>query len=89
MIGKGNEYNNLKKFIVENKLDDQVKILNFKNNVYPYYRKADLFLLSSLYEGLPNTLIEALTFGIPIISSNCKTGPREILNKKNMENYSN
>jgi len=82
LIGKGNEYNNLKKFIVENKLDDQVKILNFKNNVYPYYRKADLFLLSSLYEGLPNTLIEALTFGIPIISSNCKTGPREILNKK-------
>jgi len=82
LIGKGSEYKNLKKFINENKLNNQIKILNFKSNIYPYYRKADIFVLSSLYEGLPNTLIEALTFGVPIISSNCKTGPKEILNKK-------
>ena len=56
--------------------------MNFQNNVYPYYKKADLFILSSLYEGLPNTLIEALSFGVPIISTDCKTGPREIMKKK-------
>ena len=82
LIGKGNEYTNLKRFIDNNKLNKQVKILNFKSNVYPYYKKADIFVLSSLYEGLPNTLIEALSFGVPIISSNCKTGPKEILNKE-------
>lgn len=82
LIGKGSEYSNLKKFIDKEKLNDHVKILNFKQNIYPYYRKADLFILSSLYEGLPNTLIESLTLGIPIISTNCKTGPKEILNKR-------
>ncbi len=80
LIGKGNKYHYLKKFINEKSLNKKVRILNFKNNIYPYYKKADLFILSSLYEGLPNVLIEALTFGIPIIASNCKTGPKEILN---------
>ena len=82
LIGKGDEYKNLIKFIKENKLNNEIKIISFKNNVYPYYLKADVFVLSSLYEGLPNALIEALTFGLPIISTNCKTGPKEILNKK-------
>ena len=82
LIGKGSEYDNLQKFIDENKLNNQIKILSFKANIYPYYKKADIFVQSSLYEGLPNTLIEALTFGLPIISTNCKTGPKEILNNK-------
>jgi len=82
LIGKGSEYYHLQKFINENKLNNHIKILNFKDNIYPYYKKADVFVLSSLYEGLPNTLIEALTFGLPIISTNCKTGPKEILNKE-------
>ena len=80
LIGKGTEYQNLQNFVNQNKLNNQIKILNFRSNIYPYYKKADVFILSSLYEGLPNTLIEALTFGLPIISTNCKTGPKEILN---------
>ena len=81
LIGKGNEFNNLKNYINQNQLNDKVKIIGYKNNVYPYYLKSDLFVLSSLYEGLPNALIEALTFGLQIISSDCKTGPKEILKK--------
>ena len=79
IIGKGVEYKNLISFIKDNKLGNSVKILNYQKNVYPYYLKADVFILSSLYEGLPNTLIEAVSLGVPIISSNCKTGPKEIL----------
>ena len=45
----------------------------------PYIKKSDVFILSSLYEGLPNVLIEAQALKKIIISSNCKTGPNEIL----------
>ena len=84
IIGKGNQKKRLMKFIKFNKLNKVVKIIEYKNNVYPYLLKANLFILSSLYEGLPNTLLEAKSFNIPIISSDCRTGPREIL-----ENYKN
>jgi len=82
IIGKGIEYNNLQKYIISNNLRNKVKLIGYKKNIYPFLKKADIFILSSLYEGLPNTLLEAVSTGIPIISSNCKTGPREILNKK-------
>ena len=84
IIGKGNQKKRLMKFIKFNKLNKVVKIIEYKNNVYPYLLKANLFILSSLYEGLPNTLLEAKSFNIPIISSDCRTGPKEIL-----ENYKN
>ena len=85
IIGKGNLKDNLVDFVKENQMEKHVKLIGYKKNVYPYYRKADIFVLSSLYEGLPNTLIEANYFDLKIISSNCKTGPREIL-KSNINN---
>jgi len=56
-----------------------VKIINYKKNPFPYLLKANLFVLSSKYEGLPNILLESMVLKKFIISSNCPTGPSEIL----------
>ena len=58
-------------------------ILENINNPYPYFKISSLFVLSSLYEGFPNVLTEAIMFKVPIISSNCNSGPSEILMKQN------
>ena len=79
IIGKGKNKDLLKKYIIENNLNNNIKIINYKKNPYPYLNKADFFILSSRYEGLPNVLLEAQFLKKPIISSNCPTGPREIL----------
>lgn len=79
ILGKGNLEKNLKKYVKKNSLSKYVNFLGYKKNPIPYLKKADLFILSSKYEGLPNVILEAQTLKVPIISSNCKTGPLEIL----------
>ncbi len=66
-------------YILHSDLQNDIKLAGFKKNASNYIGSSDLFVLSSNFEGLPNTLIEAQTAGIPIISSNCATGPKEIL----------
>ena len=79
LMGQGVLKYKLNKYIKENKLQNHVKLFEFKENPFPYIKQSDLFVLSSSYEGLPNVLLETLVLERPIISSNCRTGPKEIL----------
>ena len=79
LIGRGVLKNKLEKYILDNKLNDFVKILDFTENPYPLIKQSNLFILTSKYEGLPNVLLEALVLKKFIISSSCETGPKEIL----------
>ena len=81
IIGNGSMQNEIDKFIEKNNLKYNVKIINNINNPFPYLLKSDLFVLSSIFEGLPNVLLEALTLNKFVISTNCSTGPSEILLK--------
>jgi glycosyltransferase involved in cell wall biosynthesis len=79
IIGKGQNYALLKKYINKNKLHNQIKLLGYKKNPFQYIKQSDIFLLSSKYEGSPNVLVEALFLKKHIMSTNCPTGPKEIL----------
>ena len=69
----------IKRYIELNNLYKKVRLLGYKKNPFPYIKQADLFLLSSKFEGLPNVLVEALYLKKFIISTDCPTGPKEIL----------
>jgi glycosyltransferase involved in cell wall biosynthesis len=69
----------LEDFIAKNDLGSRVQFVGFTENVSAYYRSADLFVLSSAWEGFGNVLVEALAFGLPIVSTDCNHGPAEIL----------
>ena len=78
IIGEGSQRKNLEKYILDNNLKDNIKLLGFKENPYSYLKQADLFISTSLNEGFRLVVAEAVTLGIPVISTNTD-GPREIL----------
>jgi glycosyltransferase involved in cell wall biosynthesis len=69
----------IKQLIVSLGLQDRVLCPGFQTNPYPWVRKAALFAMSSDSEGLPTVLIESLILGTPVVSTDCPTGPAEIL----------
>lgn len=64
--------------------DADVVFLGYKSNPYKFLKKADLFVLPSSWEGFPLALGEAMCCGVPVISSNCPTGPAEMLDLKEL-----
>jgi len=79
IIGDGEYKERLEQLVIKLNLQNKVYLLGYKQNPHKYIANSDLFVLSSLYEGLPNVLIEAIAVGTPSISTNCLSGPSEIL----------
>jgi len=79
ILGDGSLREALKAQVAQSGLTNAVVFAGFDTDPWPYYAAADLFVLSSDYEGLPTVLIEALHAGLPIVSTDCPSGPREIL----------
>jgi glycosyltransferase involved in cell wall biosynthesis len=69
----------LEALIAELKIGDDVSLPGFKPNPYAYMARSAVFVLASEYEGLPGVLIQAMACGCPVVSTDCRTGPREIL----------
>jgi len=64
--------------------DADVYLMGFQHNAFKFYKHSKLFALTSSWEGFPNVLAEALICSIPVVSTDCPTGPREILNVPNL-----
>jgi glycosyltransferase involved in cell wall biosynthesis len=79
ILGEGKERAQLEELIKKLGLEDDVSMPGFVMNPYAYMARASMFVLSSRWEGLPTVLIEALCCGTPVVSTDCPSGPREIL----------
>jgi glycosyltransferase involved in cell wall biosynthesis len=78
IIGGGRDRQRLESLVKELHLEDRVALLGFSENPYAYMAKAAVFVLSSIWEGLSNVLIEAMAVGTPVVATDCG-GPAEIL----------
>ncbi len=79
ILGSGPERSALHALADTLGLAGRVHFAGYQANPYPYLAQSDLFVLSSRYEGMPNVLLEALACGLPVVSTDCPSGPREIL----------
>lgn len=79
ILGEGEDRDALEQLATDLGVADDVDLLGFKKNPYPYMRHASVFAMSSTYEGLPTVMIEAMACGTPVVSTDCPNGPREIL----------
>lgn len=78
IIGSGENYDKLKEYIIINKIRN-VQLVGHTDNISEYYKKASLFLFTSKMEGFGMVLLEAMSFGVPCISFDCHSGPRDII----------
>jgi glycosyltransferase involved in cell wall biosynthesis len=88
IIGEGELESYLKELIIEMGLEKNVFLLGYQKNPFKFIAKSQLFAMSSLYEGFPVTLVEAAACKIPVLSTNCRSGPSEIFGCRDEEKFS-
>ena len=79
ILGEGPLRAELEAQVMRLGLGDRIKLPGFADNILKYFARADLFVLSSHVEGLPNVLVEAMMCGCSVVATDCPTGPREVL----------
>lgn len=79
ILGEGPLKEQLEQQAKDLKIHDRVHFVGFQSNPYIYFKHADLFVLSSIHEGFSHVIAEALATGVPVVSTNCKSGPAEVL----------
>lgn len=79
LLGEGRERPTLERLVRELGLEADVELPGYVDNPFAWMSRARLLVLSSAYEGLPGVLVQALACGCPIVSTDCPSGPREIL----------
>jgi N-acetylgalactosamine-N,N'-diacetylbacillosaminyl-diphospho-undecaprenol 4-alpha-N-acetylgalactosaminyltransferase len=79
LLGIGEDLENATKLATELEISDRVKFVGFDRNPFAYLSRSHCFVFSSLYEGFPNSMQEALACGLPVVSTDCTNGPREML----------
>jgi glycosyltransferase involved in cell wall biosynthesis len=79
ILGDGEQKPQLESLIAQLGLESDVSLPGLAENPYAYMAKSDLFVVSSAWEGLAMVLVEALSLGTPVVSTDCLSGPREIL----------
>ena len=79
LLGEGSQESDLKRLVADLDLEDNVLLPGFYADPFPILKRADVFVLSSFAEGMPNSLLQAQYFDKPIIATNCNFGPSEIL----------
>jgi glycosyltransferase involved in cell wall biosynthesis len=79
ILGEGQARSRLESLIAELGLTERAALVGFQRNPYAFLARAALFVLSSAWEGSPNVLTEAMALGIAVVSTDCPSGPAELL----------
>ncbi|MBQ4915647.1 glycosyltransferase [Maribacter sp. MMG018] len=79
IFGEGELRPELEQQIADLGLENRVFLMGFESNPFQYLKSADFFIFGSIHEGFPNVLLEAMCCGLPILTTNCKSGPDEIM----------
>ncbi|MDB3950478.1 glycosyltransferase family 4 protein [Gammaproteobacteria bacterium] len=82
ILGEGEERKNLDRLLKNLDIGNRVFLPGSAGNMSEWYQRAGLFVLSSSVEGFPNVLLEAMSYGLPCISFDCDTGPRDMIKHK-------
>lgn len=79
IVGSGEDEQMLKQMAIDYKVDQSIDFVGQQKNMDQFYRKASFFCMSSRFEGLPMVLLEAQSYGLPIVAFDCDTGPAEVI----------